>query len=824
MAKHSLVIVESPAKAKTIGKYLGKDYEVKACMGHLRDLQKSSLSVDVDNDFEPVYKPIKGKEAIISDLKKSAKAADTVYLATDPDREGEAISWHLKSLLNLPDDKTKRVTFNEITKNVVRQSIQNPRDIDQNLVDAQQARRILDRLVGYQLSPLLWKKIKRGLSAGRVQSVATRMVDDRDREIENFQPEEYWTLDAGLTGNDVKKLPFSARYHGKNGKKAELKSAAEVEAVVEETKNAAFTVKSVKRTDKNRSPSPPFTTSTMQQEASRKLNMTPRRTMAIAQQLYEGVDIEGEGTVGLITYMRTDSLRISEEAIAAAKNFIVGRYGQQYYPARGANHYKAKANAQDAHEAIRPSNVNWTPEDLKKSLTGEQYRLYKLVWSRFVACQMANAVYDSVSVEIDAAGHSFRTSSSSLKFSGYTAVYEEGRDDDKEEKEPTLPPLTEGEVLTLREFSRDQHFTQPPAHYTDATLIRAMEEQGIGRPSTYAPTVSTILDREYVMKEGKYLRITNLGRVVTQLMEDRFSDVADLKFTANMEKKLDDVEEGTVNWKSVLRDFYGDFEENLKKAEKDLEGVHIKVPDEVSEEICPVCGRNLVVKSGRFGRFLACPGFPECNFTMPLVVEMPGRCPKCGGRLFKRTGTSRKSGKQYTYYCCEHTNSRAAGGATCDFMTWDVPVKDDCPLCGKTLFKRAGKGYKRPYCINPECANFLPEDKRGYPKKPAEASANAEEAPGESDAPAEEKASAKKAAVKKTAAAEKKPAVKKTVKKTESGDTAKKPATKKTTAKKTAKADKEAAESKPAAKTAAKKATKKITAKKTVKKAAEAGE
>ena len=824
MAKHSLVIVESPAKAKTIGKYLGKDYEVKACMGHLRDLQKSSLSVDVDNDFEPVYKPIKGKEAIISDLKKSAKAADTVYLATDPDREGEAISWHLKSLLNLPDNKTKRVTFNEITKNVVRQSIQNPRDIDQNLVDAQQARRILDRLVGYQLSPLLWKKIKRGLSAGRVQSVATRMVDDRDREIENFQPEEYWTLDAGLTGNDVKKLPFSARYHGKNGKKAELKSAAEVEAVVEETKNAAFTVKSVKRTDKNRSPSPPFTTSTMQQEASRKLNMTPRRTMAIAQQLYEGVDIEGEGTVGLITYMRTDSLRISEEAIAAAKNFIVGRYGQQYYPARGANHYKAKANAQDAHEAIRPSNVNWTPEDLKKSLTGEQYRLYKLVWSRFVACQMANAVYDSVSVEIDAAGHSFRTSSSSLKFSGYTAVYEEGRDDDKEEKEPTLPPLTEGEVLTFREFSRDQHFTQPPAHYTDATLIRAMEEQGIGRPSTYAPTVSTILDREYVMKEGKYLRITNLGRVVTQLMEDRFSDVADLKFTANMEKKLDDVEEGTVNWKSVLRDFYGDFEENLKKAEKDLEGVHIKVPDEVSEEICPVCGRNLVVKSGRFGRFLACPGFPECNFTMPLVVEMPGRCPKCGGRLFKRTGTSRKSGKQYTYYCCEHTNSRAAGGATCDFMTWDVPVKDDCPLCGKTLFKRAGKGYKRPYCINPECANFLPEDKRGYPKKPAEASANAEEAPGESDAPAEEKASAKKAAVKKTAAAEKKPAVKKTVKKTESGDTAKKPATKKTTAKKTAKADKEAAESKPAAKTAAKKATKKITAKKTVKKAAEAGE
>jgi len=526
--------------------------------------------------------------------------------------------------------------------------------------------------------------------------------------------------------------------------------------------------------------------------------------MAIAQQLYEGVDIEGEGTVGLITYMRTDSLRISEEAIAAAKEFIVGRYGQQYYPAKGANHYKAKANAQDAHEAIRPSNVNWTPEDLKKSLTGEQYRLYRLVWSRFVACQMANAVYDSVSVEIDAAGHSFRTSSSSLKFSGYTAVYEEGKDDDKEEKEPTLPPLTEGETLDLKSFGRDQHFTQPPAHYTDATLIRAMEEQGIGRPSTYAPTVSTILDREYVVKEGKYLHITNLGRVVTQLMEERFSDIADLKFTANMEKKLDDVEEGTVNWKSVLRDFYGDFEENLKKAEKDLEGVYIKVPDEVSEEICPVCGRNLVVKSGRFGRFLACPGFPECNFTMPLVVEMPGRCPKCGGRLFKRTGTSRKSGKQYTYYCCEHTNNRVAGGATCDFMTWDVPVKDDCPVCGKTMFKRAGKGYKRPYCINPECANFLPEDKRGYPKKQVEASANAEEAPGESDAPAEEKP-AKKTAAKKTATktAAKKTTVKKTAKKAEDGGAEKKPAAKKAAVKKAA----------------AKTTTKKTATKKTTKKA-----
>ena len=789
MAKQSLVIVESPAKAKTIGKYLGKDFTVKACMGHLRDLPKSTLGVDLEHDFEPVYKPIKGKEEIISDLKKAAKSADTVYLATDPDREGEAISWHLKQLLNLPDDKTRRVTFNEITKKVVQESIQEPRDIDQNLVDAQQARRILDRIVGYELSPLLWKKIRRGLSAGRVQSVATRMVDDRDREIEAFQPEEYWTLDANLLGNDLKKMAFAARYYGKNGKKAELKSAAEVDEVVRETENAVFSVKSVKRADKQRSPSPPFTTSTMQQEASRKLSMTPRRTMAIAQQLYEGVDIEGEGTVGLITYMRTDSLRLSEEAVAAAREFIVGRYGQNYYPVKGPNHYKAKATAQDAHEAIRPSNVNWTPEMLKKDLTGEQYRLYRLIWSRFVACQMANAVYDSVAVEIEAAEHSFRASASSLQFAGYTAGYEEGRDEEKEEKESPLPALQEGERLALRDFSRDQHFTQPPAHYTDATLIRAMEEQGIGRPSTYAPTVSTILDREYVVKEGKYLHITNLGRVVTALMKERFSDIADLKFTANMEQRLDSVEEGATPWKSVLRDFYGEFDHDLKQAEQELDGVRIKVPDEVSEEICPECGRNLVIKSGRFGRFLACPGYPECSFTMPLVVEMPGRCPKCGGRIMKRTGTSKKTGKQYTYYCCEHMNSRDES-AKCDFMTWDVPVKDDCPVCGHTMFKKAGRGFKKPFCINPECSNFLPEDQRGYPKKPAAESKSEEAEAGTEEAkPAAKKSAAKKAASEKTTA--KKPAAKKTTAKAAT----KKTAAKKTTAKKTA-ASKAAAKSK----------------------------
>ena len=784
MAKQSLVIVESPAKAKTIGKYLGKEFEVKACMGHLRDLPKSVIGVEIEQDFEPVYQPIKGKEDIINDLKKSAKAAKTVYLATDPDREGEAISWHLKHLLELPDSKAKRVTFNEITRKVVQESIQASREIDQNLVDAQQARRILDRLVGYELSPLLWKKVRRGLSAGRVQSVATRMVDDREREIEAFRPEEYWTLDANLEGNDGKKSVFSAHYHGKNGKKTELKTEAAVDAVVRETENGIFAVRSVKRSDKQRSPSPPFTTSTLQQEASRKLNMTPRRTMAIAQQLYEGVEIEGEGSVGLITYMRTDSLRISEEAIAATKEFILGRYGKNYYPAR-VNRYKTKANSQDAHEAIRPSNVFLTPEDVRKDLTGEQYRLYRLIWSRYVACQMANAVYDSVAVEIEAGGHAFRASSSSLKFSGYTAVYEEGRDEEKEEKDSPLPALQEGEVLTLKDFGREQHFTQPPAHYTDATLIRAMEEQGIGRPSTYAPTVSTILDREYVIKEGKYLRITNLGRVVTELMKEKFTDIADLKFTANMEQRLDSVEEGTTEWKTILRDFYGDFAGSLKQAEKDLEGTRIKVPDEVSEELCPECGKNLVVKSGRFGRFLACPGYPDCTFTMPLVIEMPGRCPKCGGRLMKRTGTSKKTSKQYTYYCCERVGSKSET-EKCDFMTWDVPVKDDCPACGHTMFKKAGKGFKRPFCINEACSNFLPEEKRGYPKK-AENGAETEAAAENKTAEKAGKAGTKKTATKKTAAkkpAAKKPAAKKTAAKKTA---AKKPAAKKTT-KKTAKA------------------------------------
>ena len=743
MAKKNLVIVESPAKAKTIGKYLGKDYTVTASMGHLRDLPKSKLGVDIENDFEPDYKPIKGKEALIKELKKSAKESDTVYLATDPDREGEAISWHLKALLDLDDEKAKRVTFNEITKKVVSESIQEPRAIDQDLVDAQQARRILDRIVGYQLSPLLWKKVRPGLSAGRVQSVAVRMVDDREKEIEAFRPEEYWTLDA-LLRDEPKSRPFSARYYGRNGKKAEPGSQEAVNAIIEDTKDAAFAVKSIKRADKQRSPSPPFTTSTLQQEASRKLNMTPRRTMAIAQQLYEGVDTEGEGTVGLITYMRTDSLRISEEALAAAKTFILGRYGQEYYP-HTTRRFRSKAGAQDAHEAIRPSLVELTPERIKGDLTGEQYRLYRLIWSRFLASQMANAVYDSVSVEIEANGYDFHASASDLKFAGYTALYEESHDEDKDEKATKLPPLAEGQVLALDSFTPEQHFTQPPARYTDATLIRAMEQNGIGRPSTYAPTVSTILAHEYVVKEGKYLRPTPLGSVVTELMKQKFPDIVDTKFTARMEETLDTVEEGKKAWKEILRDFYGAFSDEFKQAEADLEGQHLKVPDEVSEEKCDVCGRNMVVKSGRFGRFLACPGYPECTFTKPLVIEMPGRCPKCGGRIMKRTGISKKTNKQYTYYVCEHRGSRDESRA-CDFTTFDVPVKDDCPSCGQTMFKKSGKGFKRPYCINPACERFVPEEKRGYTKKTA---TDAVEASAEKK-PATRKTADKKTTTKKT--------------------------------------------------------------------------
>ena len=795
MAKaKNLVIVESPAKAKTIGKYLGPDYQVKASMGHLRDLPKSTLGVDVDGDFTPNYKPIKGKEDIIKDLKTAAKGSQTVYLATDPDREGEAISWHLKYLLELPDEKARRVTFNEITKKVVTDSIQHPRDIDQDLVDAQQARRVLDRIVGYQLSPLLWKKIRRGLSAGRVQSVAMRLVAEREKEITDFVPQEYWTLDASLK-NHAGAL-FTAHYYGKGGKKYEPSSEGDTQAIMDELRELPFTVSSVKRADKQRSPAPPFTTSTLQQEASRKLNMTPARTMSIAQQLYEGIDISGEGAVGLITYMRTDSLRLSEEALAAAKDFIHHRYGPEYYPP-ATRHFKTKGSAQDAHEAIRPSDVTLTPEDIKKDLTGEQYRLYKLIWSRFLACQMANAVYDSLSIEVENSGYTFRASHSSLKFSGFTAVYEEGKDEEEEERSSPLPDLKEGEALDSQGLTQSQHFTQPPARYSEASLIRALEEKGIGRPSTYAPTISTILNRYYVVKEGKALRPTPLGEVVTGLMKDKFEDIVDPTFTAQMEEKLDEVEEGKTDWKKVLSDFYQDFEKELTRAEKELDGERIKVPDEVSEEICPQCGRNLVVKMGRFGQFLACPGWPECDFTMPMVIEMPGKCPKCGGRLLKRTGKSRTTGKQYTFYCCERCSSRDEANK-CDFRTWDVPVKDNCPVCGQTMFKKAGRGAKKPFCINESCSNFTPEDKRGgWQRKPAaakteDAAAESAEAPKTAKKPAAKKTAATKktTTVKKTAAAKKTTAAKKATTAKKTTTTKKAAATKKTTTAKTTAAKK----------------------------------
>ena len=703
MSKASnLVIVESPSKAKTIGKYLGPDYVVKASMGHLRDLPKSTMGVDIAGGFEPEYIPLESKASLIDELRQAANKAERVYLATDPDREGEAISWHLKELLELPDTKAFRVTFNEITQKVVAESIANPRAIDYDLVDAQQARRVLDRIVGYQLSPLLWKKVRRGLSAGRVQSVATRLVVDRENEIRAFVPKEYWSLDAKL---DLIGKPgsFVARYYG-DEKKRELENEEQVLAVSRDVQGKEFVVTNVKRADKKRSAAPPFTTSTLQQEASRKLNMTPKRTMSIAQQLYEGIDVAGEGTLGLITYMRTDSLRLSDEAMASAASFIKSRYGANYY--YGKPHvFKTKSSAQDAHEAIRPTHVELDPERIQSSLTREQYRLYKLIWGRFLASQMANAVYDTVAIDTVCAGHTFRATHQSVKFSGFLAVYEEGRDDETEIAQTPLPELKEGDHALCTDLKKEQHFTQPPARYTEATLVKAMEEKGVGRPSTYAATVSTIQDREYVNKTDKRLAPTALGEVVTSLMMERFHDVIDIEFTANMEDSLDQVEAGQRNWKSLLDDFYKVFHQEMLDAEKALEGTRLKVPDEVTDEICEVCGRNLVVKIGRFGKFLACPGFPECKTTRPIVEKMPGRCPKCGSTILKR-----KSKRGYAYYGCER-------GAECGFMTWDVPTAEDCPKCGQTMFKKSGRGRMKPFCVNESCENFLPEDKRGYYKK-----------------------------------------------------------------------------------------------------------
>lgn len=690
-----LVIVESPAKAKTIRKYLGNGYEVTASMGHIRDLPKSQLGIDVEHGYAPQYINIKGKEKIIKELKTMAKNSDEVFLATDPDREGEAISWHLANLLGLDTQAPQRVTFGEITKKGVTQGMAAPRAIDMDLFNAQQARRILDRLVGYKLSPFLWRKVRRGLSAGRVQSVAVRLIVDREKEIEAFQPEEYWNIDAVLCPPSSTKK-FTARlFSTAAGKKLEVKNAEQSQAIVQALQGADYTVSSISRGKRKKTPAPPFITSTMQQEASRRLGFTATRTMRAAQMLYEGVDVAGQGTMGLITYMRTDSLRIADEAVAAAKDFITGSYGEQYVcPYKRTYKSRSATAAQDAHEAVRPTNPALTPDEVEKSVTGDAAKLYRLIWSRFIASQMSDCQQDTVSADIVAADYLFRASGYVVTFDGFTALYEEATDE-KEKKETALPPLTEGDVLKLKELKPEQKFTQPPARYTEATLIRALEENGIGRPSTYAPIITTIIDHDYVEREQKKLVPTKLGRVINDLMMEQFPDIIDVTFSANMEKNLDQIENGKADWHKTIDDFYQGFEKNLLRAEEEMKDKKVKVPDEETDEICELCGRKMVIKSGRYGKFLACPGFPECKNTKRLVKDTGGQCPKCGSRVLIRHS---KRGR--VYYGCEKN-------PTCDFMTWNEPTAEKCPQCGSTLFKKGGKngvllcekescGYSRP--------------------------------------------------------------------------------------------------------------------------------
>ena len=684
----NLVIVESPAKAKTIKQYLGKSYTVIASMGHVRDLPKSQMGIDLDNNFEPKYITIRGKGDLISKLKKEAKTAKKIFLATDPGREGEAISWHLAQLLDVDVNSKCRIAFNEITKSAVTAAVKEPRPINADLVDAQQARRVLDRIVGYKISPLLWKKVKKGLSAGRVQSVTTRLIVDREREIENFIPEEFWNLDAILKKGD-KGEKFTASFYGKGGKKKKLTSKTDVDKVCEAINSADFIVTDVKSGEKNRYPAPPFTTSTLQQEASRKLNFTVKRTMMAAQQLYEGVSVEGRGTVGLITYMRTDSLRIANDALVDARDYIGTKYGKDFLPS-SARVYKTKNNAQDAHEAIRPTYVSLTPADVKGSLSADMYKLYKLIWERFIACQMEHAVYDTTNVDIDANGYTFKASGSKLKFKGFMALYVEGRDDGAEEKDNTLPKLSVGDKLMAEKIENAQHFTQPPPRYTEATLVKALEEKGIGRPSTYAPTITTITARGYVARDKKQLTPTELGTVVTDIMTSHFADVVDVEFTANMEKELDSIEDGAVEWEKVIGGFYTPFKDTLAKAEAEIGKV--KIEDEVSDVKCEKCGRLMVYKMGRFGKFLACPGFPECRNAKPIVKETGAACPVCGGKILEK-----KSQRGKIYFGCEHNPK-------CEFMSWDAPVKDKkCPDCGGLLLQKNSRKGNLLICWNEKC-------------------------------------------------------------------------------------------------------------------------
>lgn len=688
-----LVIVESPAKAHTIKKYLGRGYNVVASMGHVRDLPKSRMGVDIEHDFAPKYIPIRGKAALIKSLKKDAKGSGKIYLATDPDREGEAISWHLANLLGLDEKTALRVTFNEITKSAVKDGIKKPRSIDLDLVNAYQARRILDRIVGYELSPFLWKKIRPGLSAGRVQSVSVRLIVDREEEIRAFVPEEYWTIDASELLAPSSKKPFAARFHGGlDGKKVEIKNKEQADAILAALQNAAFTVKTVKKSERKKSPAPPFTTSTLQQEASRRLGFQARRTMRAAQELYEGVDVAGMGAVGLITYMRTDSLRIAAEAQEAALKYVGETFGNDYLPEK-PRFYKSRANAQDAHEAIRPTMPELPPEKVKESLSADQFKLYRLIWERFIASQMSNKVLDTVSADITAGNYLFKASGNTVRFKGFSIVYEmtaepaaDGADEGKEGK--PLPPLTEGDALTVQKLEGSQHFTQPPPRYTEASLIKTLEENGIGRPSTYAATITTILARLYVERDGRQLVPTPLGEVATKLMREHFAQIVDVEFTANMESDLDKVETGEENWVDMLSRFYNGFDSTLKKAEEDLGDVHMKVPDEETDIVCELCGRKMVIKNGRYGKFLACPGYPECKNTKPIVQETGALCPKCGGRVLAKKS---RSGKKY--FGCEHN-------PTCDFMTWDTPLTEACPKCGSSLFKKRGGVV---YCAKEGC-------------------------------------------------------------------------------------------------------------------------
>ncbi len=684
MAAKKLLIVESPAKAGTIKKYLGSSYNVMATVGHIIDLPKSQLGVDVENDFEPKYITIRGKGDLLSQLKKEAKNATRVYLATDPDREGEAISWHMANVLNISVDSACRVTFNEITEGAVKAAVKNPRKIDMDLVDAQQARRVIDRVVGYKLSPILWEKVKKGLSAGRVQSVATRLICDREDEIEDFIPKEYWTVEACLS--DGKKT-LEAKYFGVLGKEDKITKGEDADRIIAEVKKEEFKVSNIKTGEAIKNPPPPFTTSTMQQDASRKINFQPIKTMQVAQSLYEGVNLGSAlgGTIGLITYMRTDSTRLSDEARKGASEYIKSNYGKEYLKLRD---FKTKKNAQDAHEAVRPTNPNLTPSMVKDKLTPDQYKLYKLIWERFMASQMTPAVFETQAVSIMAGKREFRASGQSIKFKGYTMLYEEGKDE-KEEKAKKLPHLTDGQVLKLDKIEGKQHFTQPPARYSEATLVKELEDKGIGRPSTYAPTISTIIARGYVRRNKKQLLPTELGRITTELLKDNFKDIVDVDFTRSMEEKLDEVADGNIEWKSILKEFYPKFEKDLKTAEEEVS--KIKIKDEESDVICDKCGRKMVYKIGKFGKFLACPGYPECKNTMPIKKSTGAICPKCGKEIIEK-----KSKRGKVFYGCE-------AFPKCDFVSWDKPVNDEkCPECGGMLFHKIGKNAKI-YCGNEAC-------------------------------------------------------------------------------------------------------------------------